>query len=114
MFEVLQLKESKQSYPKKNKIGQRRIFLRNPRKEWIDDVDSWLNVTYIPVGIFFLFSKSCYTEDKLKNYKSLNCNLNLANGWVQDVFISELWREASLDCKGRIQELRNFDRDLCM
>jgi len=76
-------------------------------------VDSWLNVTYIPVGMFFLFSKSCCTEDKLKNY-SLNCNLNFANGWVQDVFISELWREASLDCEGRIQELQNFDRDLCM
>ena len=62
-------------------------------------MDSWPNVTYIPAGMFFLFSKSCYTEDILKNYKSLNCNLNFANGWVQDVFIQNCGEKRLLIAK---------------
>lgn len=44
-----------------------------PKKDWKDDVELWPSVTYIDVGMYLLFSKSPYTEEELKNYKSLKC-----------------------------------------
>ena len=79
-FEGLQLKESKQRYLKKTKDVNGEDPYEIPWNEWIDDVDSWLNMTYIHVGMYLLFSKSPYTEDQLMNYKSLDCCQNFANG----------------------------------
>ena len=56
-FEGLQLKESKQRYLEKTKDVNGEDPYEIPRNEWIDDVDSWPNVTYIHVGMYLLFSK---------------------------------------------------------
>ena len=44
-----------------------------PKREWIDDLESWPAVTYIHVGMCLLFRASSYTQDQLMNYKSLKC-----------------------------------------
>ena len=50
------------------------------KKDWKDDVELWPSVTYIDVGMYLLFSKSPYTEEELKNYKSLKCYQKFING----------------------------------
>ena len=60
-FEGVQHKDSKQRYLEKMKNINGEDPYEIPRSEWIDDVDSWPNVTYIHVGMYLLFSKSPYT-----------------------------------------------------
>lgn len=84
-FEGLQLKDAKERYLEKLKDIDGEDPYKIPRNEWIDDVDSLLNVTYIHVGMYLLFKKSPYTEDQLMNYKSLDCYQNFANGWVREI-----------------------------
>ena len=69
-FEGLQLKETKERYLEKLKDIAGQDPYEIPRNEWIDDVDSWPDVTYIHVGMYLLFSSSPYTQDQLMNYKS--------------------------------------------
>ena len=54
------------------------------RQEWHDDVDLWLAVTYINLGMYVLFSPSPYTGEDLDlpNYKSLECYQRFTAGWV--------------------------------
>lgn len=60
-----------------------------PRNEWQDDVDLWPSISYINVEMYLLFSPSPYTQEQLKNYKSLSCYQNFANGWVREVLVKE-------------------------
>ena len=78
----LQQKESKERYIEKLKSMEGQDLYEISRKEWIDDVDCWPDVTYINVGLYPLFAASPYTQEQLMNYKSLDCYQNFANGWV--------------------------------
>ena len=60
------------------------------KNEWCDDVDLWPNVTYIDVGMYLLFSSSPCTTEQLKNYKSLDCYTNFANGCVRQILVKQL------------------------
>ena len=84
-FESLQQKESKERYLEKLKSIEGQDPYEISRKEWIDDVDCWPDVTYINVGMYLLFAASPYTQEQLMNYKSLDCYQNFANGWVREV-----------------------------
>ena len=70
-FESLQEKESKERYLAQLKSIQGQDPYEISRKEWIDDVDCWPDVTYINVGVYLLFAASPYTQEQLMNYKSL-------------------------------------------
>ena len=72
-FESMQKKESKERYLEKLKSIEGQDPYEISRKEWIDDVDCWPDVTYINVGMYLLFSPSPYTQEQLMNYKSLDC-----------------------------------------
>ena len=52
------------------------------RQEWRDDVDLWLAVTYINLGMCLLFSPSPFTGEDLLNYKILECYQRFTAGWV--------------------------------
>ena len=52
------------------------------RQEWLDDVDLWLAVTYINLGMYLLFSPSPHTGEDLLNYKSLECYQHFTAGWI--------------------------------
>ena len=54
-FESLQQKESKERYLEKLKSIEGQDPYEIPRKEWIDDVDCWPDVTYINVGMYLFF-----------------------------------------------------------
>ena len=69
----------------KAKIYQGQDPYEISRKELIDDVDCWPDVTYINVGMYLLFAASPYTQEQLMNYKSLDCYQNFANGWGREV-----------------------------
>ena len=72
-FENLQQKESKERYLEKLKSIEGQDPYEIPRKEWIDDVDCWPDVTYINVGMYLLFAASPYTQEQLMSYNSLDC-----------------------------------------
>ena len=84
-FESLQQKESKERYIEKLKSIEGQDPFEISRKERIDDVDCWPDVTYINVGMYLLFAASPYTQEQLMNYKSLDCYQNFVNGWVREV-----------------------------
>lgn len=103
-FEGIQLKETKERYlDKLADIGGQDPY-EIPRNEWMDDVDSWPDVTYIHVGMYLLFSSSPYTQDQLMNYKSLDCYQNFANGWVREVFSKTFGENRLLIAKVRLRK----------
>ena len=71
------------------------------RKELINDVDCWPDVTYINVGMYLLFAASPYTQEQLMNYKSLDCYQNFANGWVREVLCKKFGENRLLIAKVR-------------
>lgn len=74
-----------------------------PKKDWKDDVELWPSVTYIDVGMYLLFSRSSYTEEELKNYKSLKCYQNFINGWVREVLVQDFGERRLLIAKVSLQ-----------
>ena len=84
-FESLKQKESKERYIEKLKSIEGQDPYEISRKEWIDDVDCWPDVTYIKVGMYLLFAASPYNQEQLMNYISLDGYQNFANGWVREV-----------------------------
>ena len=50
-------------------------------------MDLWPGVTYIKVGMYFVFSPSPYTGNDLMNYKSLECYQRFTAGWVREVLV---------------------------
>ena len=52
------------------------------RQERHDDVDLWLAVMYINLGMYLRFSLSPYTGEDLLNYKSLECHQRFTVGWI--------------------------------
>ena len=49
--------------------------------------------------MYLLFSKSSYTEEVLKNFKSLKCCQNFTNGWVRDVLVKDFGERRLLIAK---------------
>ena len=101
-FESLQQKESKERYIEKLKSIEGQGLYEISRKEWIDDVDCWPDVTYINVRMYLLFAASPYTQEQLMNYKSLDCYQNFANGWVREVLYKKLGENRLLIAKVRL------------
>ena len=100
-FESVQEKESKERYLEKLKSIEGQDPNEVSRKEWIDDVDCWPDVTYINVGMCLLFAASPYTQEQLMNYKSLDCYQNFANGWVREVLCKKFGENRLLIAKVR-------------
>ena len=100
-FESLKQKESKERYIEKLKSIEGQDPYEIPRKEWIDDVDCWPDVTNINVGMYLLFAASPYTQEQLMNYKSLNYCQNFANGWVREVLCKKFRKNRLLIAKVR-------------
>ena len=98
-FESLEQKESKERYLEKLKSIEGQDPYEISRKEWMDDVDCWPDVTYINVGMYLLFAASPYTQEQLMNYKSLDCYQNFANGWVREVLCKKFGENRLLIAK---------------
>ncbi|PFX18379.1 hypothetical protein AWC38_SpisGene17251 [Stylophora pistillata] len=90
---------SKERYGSKLELIEGTDPYEIPKKEWKDDVELWPSVTYIDVGMYLLFSKSPYTEEELKNYKSLKCYQNFFNGWVREVLVKDFGERRLLIAK---------------
>ena len=98
-FESLEQKESKERYLEKLKSIEGQDPYEISRKEWMDDVDCWPDVTYINVGMYLLFAASPYTQEQLMNYKSVDCYQNFANGWVREVLCKKFGENRLLIAK---------------
>ena len=107
-FEGIQLKETKDRYLAKLVDIDGQDPYEIPRNEWIDDVDSWPDVTYIHVGMYLLFSSNPYTQDQLMNDKSLDCYQNFANGWVREVFSKTFGENRLVIAKVRLRKRLQF------
>ena len=98
-------KQSKERYGKKLETIEGLDPYEIPKKDWKDDVELWPAISYINVGMYLLFSKSSYTEEQLKNYKSLNCYQNFINGWVREILVKDFGDRRLLIAKVRIDIL---------
>ena len=96
---------SKERYGSKLELIEGTDPYEIPKKDWKDDVELWLSVTYIDVGMYLLFSKSPYTEEELKNYKSLKCYQNFINGRVREVLVKDFGERRLLIAKVSLQLL---------
>ena len=59
------------------------------RNEWLDDIDLWLSVTSVHIGMYLLVTPSPYTGKDLVNYKSLDCYMNFLSGWVREILVKK-------------------------
>ena len=100
-FESLQEKQSKERYLEKLKSIEGQVPYEISRKEWIDDVDCWPDITYINVEMYLLFAARPYTQEQLMNYKSLDRYQNFANGWVREVLCKKFGENRLLKAKVR-------------
>ncbi|XP_046840588.1 uncharacterized protein LOC124434733 [Xenia sp. Carnegie-2017] len=60
-----------------------------PKNQWLDDIDLWPAVSYIDICMYLLFSVSPYTNEQLKNYKSLDSYQNFVNGRVREMLVKK-------------------------
>ena len=98
-WSTVQCREARNRYSEKITIIDNCDPYKIVKNEWCDDVDLWLNVTYIDVGMYLLFSSSPYTAEQLKNYKSLDCYTNFANGWVMQILVKQFGENRLLIAK---------------
>ena len=61
-----------------------------PLREWQDDVDKWLETSFIGVTVYLLFSPSPFTQGEIKNYKSLECYQRFIAGWVREILVLDV------------------------
>ena len=66
-------KPSKERYLEKLRMLNGLDSYELPLREWQDDVDKWPEISFIDVTVDLLFSPSPFTQEKIKNYKSLEC-----------------------------------------
>ena len=61
-----------------------------PKRVWKDDVELWPAVTHIHTCMYLIVTPSPYTENKLLNFKSLDCYQKFVKGWVREVFVKSV------------------------
>ena len=52
-----------------------------------EKVDFWPAITYIPIGLYLLFSPSLYMREDLQNCKSLDSYGRFLAGWFREVIV---------------------------
>ena len=82
---TIQCTQSKERYVAKLAYSNGEDPYEIPKSLWEDDINIWPSVTHIDLGMYLLFSQSPYSQEQLKNYKSLDCYQNFVNGWVREV-----------------------------
>ena len=78
-------KEAKDRYLEKIKVVNKIDPYCIPKAQWITDVNMWPNVTYPDIVTYLIFTKSAYTADDLKSYKSLEAYNQFVSGWVREI-----------------------------
>lgn len=64
------------------------------KDQWSDDVHNFPTVTYPDIVTYFLLTKSRYTADDLKAYKSLEAYNQFVSGWVRNLTVAKPSKEA--------------------
>ncbi len=59
------------------------------KKTWSRDVEDYTGITYPDIVSYLLFAKSAYTNEELKNYKSLDAYNQFVCGWVRDISVKK-------------------------
>ena len=55
------------------------------KKTWSTAVEDYPGITYPDIVAYLLFAKSAYTNEELRNYKSLEAYNQFVCGWVRDI-----------------------------
>lgn len=55
------------------------------KKTWSTAVADYPTITYPDIVNYLLLTKSAYTNDELKNFKSLEAYNQFLSGWVKDI-----------------------------
>ena len=83
-------KVSKERYLEKIKMLNGLDPYELPRREWYDDVDKWPETSLVDVTVYLLFSSSPFTQEEIKNYKSLECYQRFIAGWVREILVLDV------------------------
>ena len=76
------VKPSKEQYLEKLRMLNGLDPYELPLREWQDDVDKWPETSLIDVTVYLLFSPSPFTQEEIKNYKSLECYIPEVYCWL--------------------------------
>ena len=95
-------KPSKERYLEKLRMLNGLDPYELPLREWQDDVDKWSETSLIDVTVYLLFSPSPFTQEEIKNYKSLECYQRFIAGWVREILVLDVGDKRVLIAKVRI------------
>ena len=95
-------KPSKERYLEKLRMLNGLDPYELPLREWQDDVDKWSETSLIYVTVYLLFSPSPFTQEEIKNYKSLECYQRFIAGWVREILVLDVGDNRVLIAKVRI------------
>ena len=51
---------------------------------------SWPDISYIDIVNFLIFQESAYSQEQLKNYKSLEAYKLFQDGWMKELMYKEI------------------------
>ena len=73
--------------------------------DWVDDPRKWPQIEFGQIFVYLIESKGCFTQEKLKAYKSLDAYNFYQSGWVQTVY----WRVCpdGLHCAVKAKVMRS-------
>ena len=77
--------ESKKRYVSKIQLIDGKDPYNIGKEEWSKDIVFFPNITYPDVYTYLVHTKSPYTHQDLKSYKSLEAYGHVTSGWVRDV-----------------------------
>ena len=61
-----------------------------PKAEFSKDRSVWPDVTNMDIIQFLVFKESAYSQQQLKNYKSLDAYKYFQDGWIQEILHKEI------------------------
>ena len=81
--------DAKDRYLEKIKLVDNTDPYTDSKKTWSRAVEDYPGVSYPDIVAYLLLTKSAYTNEELKNYKSLEAYNQFVCGWVRDISLKK-------------------------
>ena len=81
--------EARRRYTEKIRLVDNLDPYMETKKTWSTAVEDYPGITYPDIVAYLLFAKSAYTNEELRNYKSLEAYNQFVYGWVRDISVMD-------------------------